>query len=100
MNEQVLLGDFNLHHPMWGGPGTRYTDPESEDLIAIIEDYELSNTLLPSTITYEERTSRSTIDLCMVTMGLVDRVIRSHVDRDLDHDSNHLPISTMLDITT
>jgi hypothetical protein len=72
MNKQVLLGDFNLHHLMWGGPGTRYTDLESEDLIAIMEDYELSNTLLPGTITYEERTSRSTINLCIVTMGLVD----------------------------
>ena len=99
MNEQVLLGDFNLHHPMWGGPRIRYTDPESEDLIAIMEDYELSNTLLPGTITYKERTAQSTIDLCIVTVGLVDRVIQSQVDQDLDHDSDHLPISTVLDIT-
>jgi hypothetical protein len=82
-----------------GRPRTRHTDLESKDLIAIIEDYELSNTLLPGTITYEERTSRSTIDLCIVTVGLVNRVIRSYVDWDLDYDSDHLLISTKLDIT-
>ena len=76
-----------------------HTHLESENLIAIIEDFDLSNKLLPGTITYEEGTWRSTIDLCLVTVGLVDRVIRSEVDRDLDHDSDHLPISTVLDIT-
>lgn len=98
-NEQILLGDFNLHQPPWGGPNVGHTHLESENLIAIIEDFDLSNTLLPGTITYEEGTWRSTIDLCLVTVGLVDRVIRSEVDRDLDHDSDHLPISTVLDIT-
>ncbi|KAB2110395.1 hypothetical protein AG0111_0g1384 [Alternaria gaisen] len=97
-NEQILLSDFNLHHSMWGGANVRHTDPESADLLAIMEDFNLNSTLLPGAITYEERTSRTTIDLCLVTVGLVDRVIRSQVDRDLDHDSDHLPISTVIDI--
>lgn len=97
-SEQILLGDFNLHHPMWGGTGVRHIDPESADLLAIMEDFNLGSTLPPGTITYEERTSRTTIDLCLVTVGLVDRVVRSQVDRDLDHDSDHLPISTVIDM--
>ena len=76
----------------------RHIDPESADLLAIMEDFNLGSTLLPGTITYEERTSRTTIDLCLVTVGLVDRVVRSQVDRDLDHDSDHLPISTVIDM--
>jgi hypothetical protein len=98
-SEQILLGDFNLHHPLWGGPNVRRVDPESEDLIAIMEDFCLGSTLAPGIITYEEATWRSTIDLCLVTVGLVDRVVRSQVDRDLDHDSDHLPISIVLDMT-
>jgi exonuclease III len=97
-HEQILLGDFNLHHPMWGGANVRHTDPESADLLAIMEDFNLDSTLPPGTITYEERTARTTIDLCLVTVGLIDRVIRSQVDRDLDHDSDHLPISTVIDM--
>jgi exonuclease III len=98
-DEQILLGDFNLHHPLWGGQAVRYADPQAEDLIAIIEDFDLSSTLAPGTITYEEAARQTTIDLCLVTVGLVDRVIRSQVDRELDHDSDHLPISTVLDMT-
>jgi hypothetical protein len=60
-----------------------------------MEDFNLSNTLLPGTITYQAGAARTTIDLCLATLGLVDRVIRSQVDRDLDHDSDHLPISTV-----
>jgi endonuclease/exonuclease/phosphatase family metal-dependent hydrolase len=76
----------------------RHTDSESADLLAIMEDFNLNSTLPPGSITYEERTSRTTIDLCLVTVGLVDRVIRSQVDRDLDHDSDHLPISTVINL--
>jgi exonuclease III len=61
-NEQILLGDFNLHHPMWGGANVRYTDPESADLLAIMEDFNLDSTLPPGTITYEKRTSRTALD--------------------------------------
>ena len=67
-------------------------------MIATLEDYDLSNTPLPGTITYEEGAWRSTINLRLVTVGLADRVIRSEIDRNLDHDSDHLLISTVLDI--
>ncbi|KAJ3552122.1 hypothetical protein NPX13_g11188 [Xylaria arbuscula] len=96
--EQIVLGDFNLHHELWGGISVRETDQEADDLIEIMEDYSLTNTLSPGTVTYEEAGARTTIDLCLATMGLVDRVIRSEVDRGLDHDSDHLPIVTILDL--
>jgi hypothetical protein len=83
---------------MWGGTDVRHINAKSADLLAIIEDFNLGSTLPPRAITYEERTSRTTIDLCLVTVGLVDRVVRSQVDRDLDHDSNRLPISTVIDM--
>jgi hypothetical protein len=34
-----------------------------------------------------------------VTTGLIDKVIKSEADKNLDHDSDHLPISTTLDLT-
>ena len=97
-DDQVLLGDFNLHHPLWGGLNREATDPESEDLIDIIGDFALHNTLPPGTVTYEEGRAQTTIDLCLVTTRLIDRVTKSEVDRNLDHDSDHLPISTTLDL--
>jgi hypothetical protein len=65
-----------------------------------MEDFNLSNTLPPGTITLEEGNGRSTIDLCLITMGLVNRVISSDTSQALDHNSDHLPISTVLDMTT
>lgn len=75
INEQVLLGDFNLHHPLWGGLNREVTDFESEDLIDIIEDFALHNTLLPGAVTYEQGRAQSTIDLCFVTAGLINRIV-------------------------
>jgi ribonuclease HI len=98
-HEQILLGDFNLHHPLWGGPDVKRIHPQSENLVAIMEDFCLSNTLPAGTITFQEAAWRSTIDLCLVTAGLVDRVIRSEVEHDLNHDSDHLPISTEIHMT-
>ncbi|KJK73496.1 hypothetical protein H634G_11258 [Metarhizium anisopliae BRIP 53293] len=64
-----------------------------------MEDYSLTSTLIPGTITYEEGERQATIDLCLVTVGLADRVIRSEVDRDFDHDSDHLPVVTSFDLS-
>ncbi len=83
---------------MWGGLNREATNPESEDLIDIIGDFALYNTLLPGTVTYEEGRAQTTIDLCLVTTRLIDRVTKSEVDRNLDHDSDYLPISTTLDL--
>lgn len=96
-NEQILLGD-NLHHSLWGESRVEVTDSESEDLIDIIGQFTLHSPLLPGTITYEEGRSQTAIDLCLTTIGLVDRIVRSEADRDLDHDSDHLPIVTVIDL--
>ena len=98
-NKQTLLGDFNLHHPLWGELNRGVTDLESEDVIDIIGDFAHHSALLPGTVTYEEGCSRSTIDLCLTKMDLVDGVIKSEVDRSLGHNSDHLPISTVFDLT-
>lgn len=96
--EQIALGDFNLHHTIWGGTQARGITQEAEELAEFLEEYGLTNTLLPGTITYEEGPAHTTIDLCLVTMGLVDKIIRSEVERELDHDSDHLPIATVIDL--
>lgn len=74
------------------------TDPEPEDLIDIMEGLTLNSTLLSVTVTYEEGRSQSTISIYQTTRGLVDRVIRSEVNIDLGHNSDHLPISMVLDL--
>jgi len=50
-------------------------------------------------VTYAERNAQTTIDLCWIMLGLVDRLINSKVDQELDHDSDHFPITTMLNLS-
>jgi endonuclease/exonuclease/phosphatase family metal-dependent hydrolase len=95
----MVLGDFNLHHRSWGGDRVVHEDQEAEELNVIMERFGMTNTLQQGAVTYTERNARTTIDLCWITLGLLDRLIKSEVDKNLDHASDHFPISTMLDLS-
>jgi exonuclease III len=96
--EQIILGDFNLHHELWGGLTVRASDPESDDLINLVEEFQLSSLLPAGTVTYDDKNAQSCIDLCYGTQDLVDRVITCSTDPNIDHNSDHLPITTILDL--
>jgi exonuclease III len=95
--EQIILGDFNLYHELWGSSTTR-TDPESDELIDIIEEFQLGSLFPAGTVIYDDKNTQSCIDLCYSTQDLVDRVITCNTDPSMDHNSDHLPITTMLDL--
>lgn len=47
----IILGDFNLHHPLWAGPQSPAAHGAAEDLLSAISgDYELLTPL--GTVTY------------------------------------------------
>ncbi|KAJ6436234.1 reverse transcriptase [Purpureocillium lavendulum] len=98
--EQIVVGDFNLHHEHWGGSRVRRADDEADELLEIMDELSLTSHLPAGTITFEEADRQSTIDLSLSTIGLVDRLIKCGIDEDINHDSDHLPIVTSLDITT
>lgn len=77
-----------------------HADPESEELIDLMTSFNLTSTLSPGTVTYEEGVARTTIDLCWSSVGLLDRLVTSQVNRELDHDSDHMPIKTTLNLRT
>jgi hypothetical protein len=94
--EQVMIGDLNLHHPYWGGENTRFQDPESEDLLLLLDEYQLGLLYLPGTTTYQSKGAETTIDLATATPSLQDNLIRCGVAHNLEHDSDHLPVETLL----
>ena len=49
-------------------------------------------------MTHETDCSQTTIDLYLTTIDPFDRVVRSEINRDLDHDSGHLLINIELDL--
>jgi hypothetical protein len=38
--EHLILGDMNVHHPAWGGPGTNI-DTEATELLEIVDRHEI-----------------------------------------------------------
>jgi exonuclease III len=97
-HEIILLGDFNLHHPLWSlrqdqvNRRTRAVQP----LLAIVEDFQLHLLTVPGTTTHRWSDGESTIDLTFATKETASRTIYCQVDSSRDCDSDHLPIATTI----
>jgi exonuclease III len=92
--EHIVLGDFNLHHPLWCGPRNPATHKAADTLVDTLQQYDLSLTLPHGTVTWEARGAASTIDLVFTSLGLQNRVLECQVRQDLEHGSDHFPIAT------
>lgn len=85
---------------MWAGEYLTNPDAEATHLITLIQDNDLDRCLPKGAITREEGGSSSCIYLVYATPEIISRIIECRVDRELDHHSDHLPISTILDLQT
>ena len=72
--KHILLGDFNLHYLLWNHSSRPTQHAESEKLLNIIEEANLSLTIPKGTIISEARKSSSTIDLVFISEELTDRI--------------------------
>ncbi|KAJ6016472.1 zinc knuckle domain protein [Penicillium herquei] len=88
--EHIVIGDFNLHHPA--------TDPEAEDLLLISDESCLALITEEGRATWQRGERSSVIDLTFISDSLVDRLIYN--ERGIEHQSDHYPIITEIDIST
>jgi hypothetical protein len=94
----VVLGDFNLHHPLWSAKHRRTGEGQSaQELITIIEDLQLQLLTVPGTPTHRWKDGESTLDLTFASEDLAPRIIHCKIDWSLDYDSDHLPITLAID---
>lgn len=98
--EHIVLGDFNLHHPLWGGTRAFTQDAMADNLIDIVEAAHMDLTLPAGTITWEARKSSSTIDLIFMTENLQNKVEHCKINEELNQSFDHKPISTKLRLGT
>jgi ribonuclease HI len=97
-HEVIVLGDFNLHHPLWStvhryaNQGSAATQP----LLAIIEDFQLRLLTVPGTTTHRWKNGETTIDLTFGSEDVASRTVYCRVDTSRDCDSDHLPIATAI----
>jgi len=97
-HEIIVLGDFNLHHPLWSTVHRRVNQriAVTQPLLTIIEDFELKLLTMPGTTTHRWQDGETTIDLTFGTKGVASRTIYCRVDTSRDYNSDHLPITTAI----
>ena len=94
--QHVLLGDFNLHHPFWNGVTRPTQHAAADQLLDIVEEFDLSLTLPKGTVTWEARNSFSTIDLVFMSEFLTERLEHCMSRPEMNQSSDHIPISTRI----
>ncbi|KAJ5195637.1 uncharacterized protein N7498_009075 [Penicillium cinerascens] len=95
----LIVGDFNLHHPYWGGDGVQQ-DEAADDWLDAAEMRALDLWLKPGSITRMQAGSRSTLDLVFASERLGGSMISCKVQEGVHADSDHLPIRTIIDFAT
>lgn len=96
----VLLGDFNLHHPLWAGHTApqRTNRSDTDSFLSLLADHELTLALAVGTPTHysDAHDSWSTIDLVFTSDSIADLVMEC--DTDDGHGSDHCAINTVLNL--
>ncbi len=89
--DHILLGDFNLHHPLWGGAQAN-ADPMAENFISFFNAHFLHLLLPQGSITQSDNGCETTINLVFVSPPFKNSLESCRVRKDLHQGSDHLPI--------
>jgi hypothetical protein len=92
--EHLIIGDFNLHHPIWGGPGVNQWHTGAELVFELMEAFQLELITPAGLITREKNQQRSTLDLAISTFNIAQRA--NHQILQGLHGSDHLPLETII----
>jgi hypothetical protein len=80
--QHVVVGDFNLHHPLWSQTTqSQQEDEDAEDLISIIGDRDMQLLTQRGAVTYEglvySNHVETTLDLTWASRSLAERCTRA-----------------------
>ena len=100
--EILLLGDFNLHHPSWGGPNTP-ADPESAMLLDLVDKFGLRCITPQGAVTFSrgqrENTATSTIDLAFTSPAITQQIYKYQLLEEESSGGDHTPISILFNLS-
>ncbi|KAL7796456.1 reverse transcriptase (RNA-dependent DNA polymerase) domain-containing protein [Trichoderma afarasin] len=102
-DEDILLGDFNLHHGLWAGPNLpkEKTCSDARLLASMTERLGMKLVTEPGKITYSRGTDKSmyssTLDLFFISQSLYPRFVRWKIVDVDGFKSDHCVCQTELD---
>jgi len=103
-HEQIVVGDLNMQHHDWTGQEER--NGPTNQTTCLRETFQravLEQCVPVGTITRppdRANNEGTTIDLVWATEGTRTAMISCGVQHDMDCDSDHLPVETILDVST
>lgn len=97
----LLLGDFNLHDPLWNPVNYLRQDPLAQDLIDTMLDYDLQLVSECGVPTFLRGETQTTIDLVLANEAAATALIECRTLPKLDFDmlSDHLGIVTQIQVS-
>ena len=95
--ENIAVGDFNLHHPSWGGKRVRIEE-DAEELLTNMNILGMEQLVEEGTIIWQRGAQKSTIDLAFASPLLRNTLVRCDVSKELNVYSNHLPILSIFEM--
>ncbi len=95
--EIILLGDFNAHHPAWGGEHVE-SEQQADHLLRETQRRGLHLVTPKGEATWKRGKSESVIDLTFMTEGVRQRVTRCKPRDGWAITQDHLPIDIQLSV--
>jgi retrotransposon-encoded endonuclease len=89
--DTIILGDFNCHHPYWGGLQAA-SEPQSEHLLIAMRTREMCLATPPGEATWRRGLQQSVIDLTFVSSDLDDAVRYCGPREEWATAQDHIPI--------
>jgi hypothetical protein len=96
--EHLVLGDFNLHHPLWSSPRNPAAHAAASTVVETLLAKDMELVTPRGMITWEARGFTSTIDLAFTSQLLQQRLVECTTYEALDHGSDHFPISLQFEL--
>ena len=95
--ECMLLGDFNLHHPSWGGQRVQRADEAARELIDMTTQRGLCLATSQGATTWRGgRSQGTTIDLTFLTPGLYNHLVRCTPIDPAEEVEDHSAVETII----
>jgi hypothetical protein len=97
--DHIIMKNLNIHHSTWKDLTIR-SNSRSFEMLLVMNEFRLQFNLSRKTSTYFHfQRSESIIDMCLTTKDFNDKILICKTRSNLNHDSNHMLIETILNIS-
>ena len=95
VGEIIVVGDFNAHHPNWGGNGARW-DQRGTELAELMVAVGMQQTTPRGKTTYRKAGRETVIDLTFMTPSTAGKVLQCKPREDWAAASDHIPVHLVI----